>query len=296
MLYDNRVGLPPPTPQGPAAWTVGAYLRGQLDELEAREPQVRRDEPDAVHKMRVAARRSRSALATYRPLLDRSASDRLREELRWLGLVLGEVRDAEVMAERLDLHAATAGSRSDEGPTALLRTHLADVRRTGQARVVDTLDDVRYSRLVADFESFVTDPPWTSTAQQPAARVLPPRVRQAWKLVRRRARAVGTARTPGERGERMHEVRKAAKRARYAAESLVPVYGEPARCFAEEMSALQDVLGAHQDSVVLEQLAADLGDEAMRASEHARQKACRAEYLTVWRQVSRKELRRWLRT
>ena len=62
---------------------------------------MRRDEPDAVHKMRVGTRRLRSTLKTFRPLYDRDTTDRLRAELRWLAESLGHVRDAEVLAARL---------------------------------------------------------------------------------------------------------------------------------------------------------------------------------------------------
>lgn len=52
-----------------------AHLREQVAELVRRDPDVRRDEDDAVHKMRVATRRLRSALSTFRPLLDREETD-----------------------------------------------------------------------------------------------------------------------------------------------------------------------------------------------------------------------------
>ena len=58
------------------------------------DPAVRLDADDAVHKMRVAVRRLRSTLATYRRLLDRDVTEPLRDELKWLGGVLGAVRDA----------------------------------------------------------------------------------------------------------------------------------------------------------------------------------------------------------
>ena len=51
--------------------------------------------------MRVATRRLRSALATFRPLLDREQTEPLREELKWIAGMLGAARDAEVMQERL---------------------------------------------------------------------------------------------------------------------------------------------------------------------------------------------------
>src|SRR5207253_2665578 len=67
---------------------VVLHLRQQLDELVARDPGVRLDLPDSLHKARVATRRLRSALKTFRPLLDRTVTDPLRDELAYLAGVL----------------------------------------------------------------------------------------------------------------------------------------------------------------------------------------------------------------
>ena len=63
---------------------------------------VRAGEPESVHRMRIAARRMRSALVTYRPLLVREVVEPLREELRWLGQALSQARDAKVLRSHLD--------------------------------------------------------------------------------------------------------------------------------------------------------------------------------------------------
>ena len=65
------------------------------------DPLVRRDEPDAVHQMRVATRRARSALQAFGSIIDREATRPLSEELKWLAVTLGQARDTEVMLERL---------------------------------------------------------------------------------------------------------------------------------------------------------------------------------------------------
>jgi inorganic triphosphatase YgiF len=93
----------------PAGRIVHGRLADQVTQLRRLDPLVRRDVPDAVHKSRVAIRRLRSALATFRPLLNRGVTDPLRDELKWLGGVLGDARDAEVMHERLrDMLSAEA--------------------------------------------------------------------------------------------------------------------------------------------------------------------------------------------
>ena len=88
-------------PEEPASAAVASYLRAQTRALMAQDPRVRQDLYDSVHKMRVAARRLRSALRTFRPLLDRGRADALEPELRWLGTVLGDPRDREVLHDRL---------------------------------------------------------------------------------------------------------------------------------------------------------------------------------------------------
>jgi inorganic triphosphatase YgiF len=81
-LPDEAAGLPPwwaqsggRRPGESAAAVVHAHLAEQVAELQSRHPHALRDKPDAVHKMRVATRRLRSALATFRPLLDRQQTD-----------------------------------------------------------------------------------------------------------------------------------------------------------------------------------------------------------------------------
>ena len=78
-----------------------AYLAEQVGGIVGREADVRADAPDAVHKARVATRRLRSALRTFRRLLDRDVTDPLRDEVRWLATALGAPRDAEVMKARI---------------------------------------------------------------------------------------------------------------------------------------------------------------------------------------------------
>ena len=56
---------------------------------------------EGLHKARIACRRLRAALATYRPLLDREVTDPLRTEVEWLGRSLAEARDATVVRDRL---------------------------------------------------------------------------------------------------------------------------------------------------------------------------------------------------
>ena len=98
--------LPSLTRTAPASQVLQAMLLEQVSVIRRYDPLVRRDAPDAVHNMRVAVRRLRSALATYRPLFVREQTEPVRDELKWLAAELGEPRDAEVMRERLEVMLA----------------------------------------------------------------------------------------------------------------------------------------------------------------------------------------------
>jgi CHAD domain-containing protein len=301
------VQAPAPTANGSAAELVSARLREQVAELKRRDPMVRCDLPDAVHKMRVATRRLRSALATFRPLLDQDITEPLRDELKWIATILGDARDAEVMRERVD-------ELTDEQPPELLigpvRRRLAGVldSRYDEAhrRSVEAMQSPRYFALVDRLDALAADPPWTDVASQPADQVLLAPVRKDYKRLRRRVADANAAPDTTTRNERLHEVRKAAKRARYAAETLEPAYGSAARQFAKSTKKVQSVLGDHHDSVVILPLLRQVAMQAhlnhenaftygrLHGSEDARSKTLETAYTRAWHKASHKKLRRWM--
>ena len=234
-----------------AAEVVTARLSEQLHALRDLDPLVRADVEDAVHKMRVAVRRLRSALASYRPLLDRDVTEPLRAELQWLGASLGVARDAEVLHDELR-------SRLADEPADLVRPqasrHLERQmrERRQEARVVllETLDSERYRALVDALEAAVDAVPSTERSRRPARAVLPARARREWRRATKRLDAAVATEDPDARDVALHEARKAVKRARYAAEPLVGLVGKDAKRFVAAAEGLQSLLGDHHDSVV----------------------------------------------
>lgn len=312
-VLGDRVPRPMPGPaarprrDGTAALVVHARLSEQVAELKARDPQVRRDVYDGVHKMRVALRRLRSALATFRPLLDEEVTEPLRDEMRWVAGVLGEARDAEVLHARLRQRLADQPQGLVLGGVRRrVDADLGRAYRDAHAASLEAMESARYFALLDGLDALVTDPPWTPLARQPARDVLPGRVRRDYKRLRRRVAAAEEAADGDERDERLHEVRKAAKRARYAAETLAPVYGDAASRFVDATKRVQSTLGDHGDSVVAAPVLRRLGVEAHRDGDnaftlgrlHAQEQATAdetaAEYARAWKKASRKKLRRWL--
>lgn len=311
LLQVAAPAAPRLTRRSTAADVLHEHLAGQVAELVRRDPQVRLDQDDAVHKMRVATRRLRSALSTFNDLLDPGLSAGLGDELRWLADVLGGARDTEVMHARL--RALLAG----EPPELLLGHVVADVDdvmtaryRAAHAAVVEVLDGQRYLDLLARLDALVAQPSSVPAARQRAAQALLPAVRRRDRSLTKALRAADRERDPDARDLLLHEARKKAKRTRYAAEAVQAVFGKPAKRFAAATTALQEVLGEHQDGVVTRGVLRELGELSGRSGRngftlgrlHALEQV-RAEQLQaddsrlakVQRAAARQKLRRWLK-
>ena len=245
----------------PAAPTAGdaavAYLAAQVEALLTYDPKARVAEYDAVHRMRVATRRIRSLLQSYRPVLDRERTDPIRAELKWLAAVLGEVRDLEVLRMRF---TERVEGLEDVGEPVWLE-QLARQERSAYRRLNTALKQPRYYALLDALEALVADPPLTRRAARDAAEELPRLVLRAWRRLAAAYDAIAASEDPETA---RHEVRKDAKRARYAAEAAVAVLGEPAKRTVRDAKRLQEVLGGYQDGVIAAQ---HLRDAAARAKE-----------------------------
>ncbi len=285
---------------------VARRLSEQVDALRIHDSEVRRDAPGGIHQARVTIRRLRTALATFRPLLDRSKTDPLRAELQWVGKVLGDARDAEVL--RLQLH-----EHLEREPTELV---LGGVRRRidrelksayqdARAQALEAMESAPYIKLLDDLDELTATGAWTADADRPARDVLPGLVRPDWKRLRKRVRATHQAGSEVT-DDRLHEARKAAKRVRYAAETLQPVYGNDAKRLVKRMKKVQSALGDSHDSVVARQVLRELGTQAhhdgdntftfgrLHALEQARGIAAKKEFEKAWRAAAKPQVHSWL--
>ena len=239
-----------PGPHDPATEAVRAYLSVHARRLILQDVRVRRDLPDAVHQLRVAARRLRSGLRVFRPLIDRDWADRLRGELAWAASGLGTARDSEVLLERLDEAIDTLGEPDRSIARDIIDPFMQERVDRGRSEVEQTLDSPRYADLIVDLVDAVTAPRWTEAAQASCEDALPPLARKAFRRLARDVKALG----PRSSGADWHEVRIAAKRARYAAEAIAPVFPDRVGEFAEGLSTITDILGTHQDADVARQV------------------------------------------
>lgn len=244
--------------------SAGSLLRQRLadqrEALRVAEAAVRNGEPQGLHDLRVAMRRIRSALATFRPILDTSVTEPLREELKWASGRLGEARDADVATEHTDHLLADADLVGlEEEAVSGLRARLR-IDAAAAADVVDeTLDSTRYAATSLLLDELVSRPPLTEKAERDARKVARKRVRHERRRVQERvagarmpvdARDPQAPHDPGEHVTRLHAVRKAAKRLRYAAETARPVTGQRVRRLGKQAKRVQSTLGHHHDAVI----------------------------------------------
>ena len=267
-------------------------------------------DPEDVHQLRVAARRLRSDLRTFAPLLEGEQIDAVRQELGWVGRQVGEVRDADVLGARLAELCATLPEADRAGAARLLQRHQAQ-SETAREAMLTSLRDRRYLRLIDALVKLAANPPMRATAVNPnpdsdappstaampeelAARL----VRRSWRRLKRGVAQLG----PDPADERLHEVRILAKRCRYAAEAVVPVSGRRAERLASRMAKVQTVLGDHQDTAVAEdwlRAAAEADPKArlaagqLIAAERARRADLRARWPVVWSKASSNAKHPW---
>jgi CHAD domain-containing protein len=299
---------PQVSPSSPACQVVIGYLRTHAQELTMLDPMVRRDLPDSVHQMRVATRRLRSTLRTFGMVIGGRDTVRLAGELRWLGSVLGEARDAEVQALRIREHARRTDVEQLLGPVqARIQAHFGRAQATARANVLDALNSQRYYALLDGLDAVLSVPPLGPDAGAPADLVLPVAVRASYRKARRRVRRARRAPAGRSRDEALHRARKAAKQARYAAEAAQPAAGRSASRFARRMQKVQSVLGEIQDTVVGRDVVRRLGVAAQQAGESAysyglfygqeQAEADRLQALAVrvWRKSSSRRYRKWLK-
>ncbi|HUC57694.1 MAG TPA: CYTH and CHAD domain-containing protein [Streptosporangiaceae bacterium] len=257
-------------PESPAAEVVLAYLREQVGAIKSLDPAVRASEPDSVHQLRITIRRIRAVLDAFGPVIWRADVGPLSEELRWLGNLLGAARDAEVLAARLRRALDDTSAELVIGPVAArVQAHFAPVAASAQAAASKALSGGRYFALLDQLDELFAESALATGATRPASEVLRQAVRKAYRRTRRRAHLARHA-TPGhDRDVAVHQVRKATKRARYAAEVLAPAMGKPASRFARQMKRLQSQLGDFQDSVIARRTERELGIAAAVAGENA---------------------------
>ena len=254
-----------------------AMLRGQLREILANDPGTRLGaDPESLHDMRVAVRRSRALLRAGSKLIANDVQT-VSLELKWLGGLLGNVRDLDVLIEELRAQADEL-DRTDAAAARRLIRKLEQRRVRARRAMLKALDGDRYTRLLQRFDEEI-DALQPSEIDTSLAEI----AEAAVKKVRSTADEAGD--DPPD--ELLHKIRKRGKRARYAGELA------GMKKLVKSAKRLQDVLGEHQDAVVAEETLRSLaaGAPAEQALAAGRlidaERARRAKSRKDWRKLLR---------
>jgi CHAD domain-containing protein len=242
-------------------------LRQRLETLLEAMPAAQAGDVRSVHQARVATRRLREALPVLRKSLDVHMIDRARQHVRRMTQALGPVRELDVALLHLDEFAnrGVATGRAIQR----IRQALTTERLARRQEMLTAITPGKVERLRRELSAVGSGPP---VGGRPGA------IRDAMRQVERRARRLGGAiESAGSLyvAERLHTVRIAAKKLRYAMEIERELKRSRVTARIRQLKTLQDLLGRMHDLHMLAEharraqtdltardrrLAADLGD------------------------------------
>ncbi|HET7737900.1 MAG TPA: CHAD domain-containing protein [Tepidiformaceae bacterium] len=246
------------TPEMTAGEVAFAVMRKHFAVFLQNEPGTRLGEDiEALHDMRVATRRLRAAMSAFRPFIS-PRLEATRLELGWVGTSLGEVRDLDVQIERMEEWRGTFDSAALDELEALLDSRRVAARK----RMLAALDSRRYDLLVERFSAILRRGPARTYApgRVPILAVAPDLIERRY----RRLRKGGDGIRKDSAAAAYHALRIEGKKLRYALEFVGPIYGEQALAFARRVTALQDLLGLHQDADVAQDMLREMAGSAGR--------------------------------
>jgi triphosphatase len=211
---------------------------------------------EGVHQCRIALRRLRSVFKIYRPLLRRKRIEPTEDGVRWLGKILGQARDIDVLqTELLEPAIAALGEAEHLAPLmATLERRKADAYRM----VSEALSSLRYRHLLIDLYALGHA---DDLGKRDGDRLAEPVADMAARAL---SRAHGRLLKKGSGFEiqskvERHEVRIALKRLRYALDFFGGVFdGQTKKKFGKRLARLQDDLGRMNDVAVAETMLARL--------------------------------------
>ena len=272
----NLQALRPPPPQGPSEDSTARQALQRIahdcaQEIQAQEPRLRRSRsPEALHQIRVALRRWRTALMVFGAASGVS-QDRTKATLKWLARELNDARDLDVFAVALEPHRK--GGKGSEA----LWDKLETARNDAYARADEALQSDRLRRLL--WRTAQAGRPGEDRSA-PARAVAAEALQRRWRKLKTRGRKLGRL-AP----EARHKLRIEAKKVRYAVELCGDLFGHPHRRkrMGRALKRMQDGLGVLNDLAVGEAIALKLArlsgepEAAFAAGRLAGTRECREE-------------------
>jgi len=251
-------------PDQPATVAMRTVLLELLDSIRRNVFGVIDDlDTEFLHDLRVATRRTRSALGQVKVVFPPDERRRFASEFKWLGGVTGPCRDLDVflieLAEYLEAVPADLGDH-------LLRLldHLEGTRAEVHAQLAAQLRSDRFVRLVGAWDQYLRAFPdrdrLPAGAGQPIVDLAARRIRKAYRRVLSQGSELG----PQPDAQPLHRLRIEAKKLRYLLEFFTTLYPEERiNRLVKELKRLQDTLGGINDTEVQQRRLRELAEEMM---------------------------------
>jgi CHAD domain-containing protein len=266
-------GSPGVLPDDPMSEVGRKIMRFHFRRMLHHEPGTRSGEDiEALHDMRVAIRRMRSAHLIFGGYYRKKTSAYLRRELRRAGRALGAVRDLDVFMENVQAYLSSLPAGRRSGLDGIMGGWHAE-REEARAAMLDYLNSSRFRAFIQSFSEFVGTPGLAARALnqlEPVCvrHVAPGRIYESFDRLRAFETILHEADIPT-----LHQARIEAKRLRYNLEFFREVLGPEAGEVIKAIVRLQDHLGALHDADVAQQTLARYLQQIHKAARGGHERA-----------------------
>jgi triphosphatase len=283
------------TEDDPVLTLLYHYLGEQFGVIRRQHPRALEGvDPEGVHQMRVAMRRTRAVMKAFREVLGDDVVMRFNAELRWLARNLGRARDADVTARDAREHGDADASHYEQ--------FLAEETVSAYEHLVEILQSDRCAALEAGLERFIAPGPTNGMQEKFGSLSVAECARQFVRSALLQLLAHGDSIDAESPAKKLHKLRIEAKRFRYLLDFFSTVQPDTWVQTTEAVKKLQDVLGEHQDSVTAQERLTDYAasvplDEDHRdklvitgrllQKEEERMAACRQQFTETWSEFKR---------
>ncbi len=227
---------------------MAAICRRLADVVDDHRPGVLADlDPEFLHDLRVAVRRSRSVLKEMRSVLLAPAVARARVDLKWIQEVTGPTRDLDVLLHEWPsmVGPVPASMAADLRPLVEL---LERERAEAFTVMRRALTSRRFARAWAAWRELIAEPGFGGPdAARPVGELAGGRIIAVYRSMVKAGSAIGDGSPP----EELHELRKRGKELRYLLELFGVMWPEKlVKPLVTALKGLQDVLGHFQDDEI----------------------------------------------
>ncbi|BFM39476.1 CHAD domain-containing protein [Synechocystis sp. LKSZ1] len=248
-------------------WAIRALERHYKKILKHEKKVLLDRDPEELHQMRVGMRRLRTAMVGFSRavVLPKGVNEK---KIGAIARILGQLRDNDVLQASLTQDYQSQLPEKEQEYVQSVLAHLQQQRQRAVQRTRKTLTHANYFALKDKLQQWLAAPQLTAIADLPITTVLPdlllPQFSQlllhpGWLVGRSLSGAIPPSleTLAPEQETLLHDLRKTAKRTRYQMELFTPFYRADYQDLLDKIKALQEILGALQDSCVLREMVKD---------------------------------------